>query len=103
MGYLSVDDYMELIYCDLKRYHFRRGEPRRIQSVFQRCQSRIADDLGFALNNSTPSRYLETTNRSFDEISYGLGYKNSVSLRKIFVKWVSLLPLECREKFQSYR
>ncbi len=45
---------------------------------------------------------LETTNLSFDEISYNLGYRNSSSFRKIFVKWVNLLPSEYRERFQSY-
>ncbi len=45
---------------------------------------------------------LETTNLTFDEISYNLGYKNSGSFRKIFVKWVSLLPSEYKERFQAY-
>ncbi len=45
---------------------------------------------------------LETTNLSFDEISYNVGYRNSGSFRKIFVKWVKLLPSEYRERFQAY-
>ncbi len=45
---------------------------------------------------------LETTNMSFDEIAYQMGYKNSGSFRKIFVKWVSLLPSEYRQRFQAF-
>ncbi len=45
---------------------------------------------------------LETTNLSFDEISYKLGYMNSGSFRKIFVRWVNLLPSEYRERFRAY-
>ncbi len=41
---------------------------------------------------------LETTNLTFDEISYKMGYKNSGPFRKIFVKWVSLLPSEYKER-----
>lgn len=41
---------------------------------------------------------LETTNHTFDEISYLMGYKNSGSFRKIFVKWANLLPSEYRKE-----
>ncbi len=45
---------------------------------------------------------LETTHDSFDEISYEMGYRNSGSFRKIFVKWVTLLPSEYRKRFSAY-
>ncbi len=45
---------------------------------------------------------LETTHDSFDEISYEMGYRNSGSFRKIFVKWVALLPSEYRKRFRAY-
>lgn len=45
---------------------------------------------------------LETTDLSFDEISYGLGYQNSGSLRKIFFNRVNLLPSEYRKRFKAY-
>lgn len=45
---------------------------------------------------------LETTNLSFEEISYQLGYVNSGSFRKLFVRWVNLLPSAYRERFQAY-
>lgn len=44
---------------------------------------------------------LASTNMSFDEIAYQLGYENSASFRKIFVKWVRLLPSEYRKRFKS--
>jgi transcriptional regulator GlxA family with amidase domain len=47
-------------------------------------------------------RKLATTNLSFDEISYQTGYQNSASFRKIFVKWVNLLPSEYRNRFKTY-
>ena len=46
---------------------------------------------------------LETTDLSFEEVAYNLGYKNSGSFRKIFMKWVALLPSEYKVRFQSYR
>lgn len=46
---------------------------------------------------------LETTNLSFDEISSELGYMNSGSFRKIFVRWASLLPSQYRERFGAYQ
>jgi transcriptional regulator GlxA family with amidase domain len=45
---------------------------------------------------------LETTNFSFDEIAYRLGYMNSGSFRKLFVRWVNLLPSQYRERFRAY-
>lgn len=45
---------------------------------------------------------LETTNLSFDEISHQMGYMNSGSFRKLFVRWVNLLPSEYRKRFQAY-
>ena len=45
---------------------------------------------------------LETTDMSFDEISYKVGYMNSGSFRKIFVRWVNLLPSEYRKRFRAY-
>lgn len=46
-------------------------------------------------------RKLETTNLSFNEICYQLGYENSGSFRKIFVRWVTLLPSEYRKRFSA--
>ena len=39
---------------------------------------------------------LETNKLSFDEILSDLGYMNSESIRKIFVRWAGLLPFPYR-------
>lgn len=46
---------------------------------------------------------LETTDLSFNEIAYNLGYENSGAFRKIFIKRAGLLPIEYRTRFQAYR
>ncbi len=54
------------------------------------------------LKVESAKQQLEISNLSFDEISYKMGYRNSGSFRKIFVKWVNLLPSEYRDRFQAY-
>jgi transcriptional regulator GlxA family with amidase domain len=51
------------------------------------------------LKVETAKRKLVTTNLSFNEICYQLGYENSGSFRKIFVRWAALLPSEYRKRF----
>ncbi len=43
---------------------------------------------------------LEDGNHSFDEITYQVGYGDSSSFRKVFVKQTGLRPTEYRKKFQ---
>jgi len=45
-------------------------------------------------------RLLENENRSFDEITYQVGYEDSSTFRKIFTKQTGLVPTEYRKKFQ---
>lgn len=45
-------------------------------------------------------RLLETGLRSFDEITYQVGYEDSSTFRKIFSKQTGLVPTEYRKKFQ---
>lgn len=45
-------------------------------------------------------RLLETGLRSFDEITYEVGYEDSSTFRKIFSKQTGLVPTEYRRKFQ---
>ncbi len=45
---------------------------------------------------------LESTHLTFDEISQRLGYVNSGSFRKVFVRWVGLVPSAYRERFLAY-
>ena len=43
---------------------------------------------------------LEDGNRSFDEITYQVGYEDSSSFRKVFLKQTGLRPSEYQKKFQ---
>ena len=45
-------------------------------------------------------RLLEDGNRSFEEITYQVGYEDSSSFRKIFLKQTGLRPMEYQKKFQ---
>jgi transcriptional regulator GlxA family with amidase domain len=45
-------------------------------------------------------RSLEDGNRSFDEITYQVGYEDSSSFRKVFLKQTGLRPTEYQKKFQ---
>jgi transcriptional regulator GlxA family with amidase domain len=45
-------------------------------------------------------RLLEDGNRSFDEITYQVGYEDSSSFRKVFLKQTNLRPTEYQKKFQ---
>jgi transcriptional regulator GlxA family with amidase domain len=43
---------------------------------------------------------LEDGNRSFDEITYQVGYEDSSTFRKVFLKQTGLRPTEYQQKFQ---
>lgn len=45
-------------------------------------------------------RLLEDENRSFDEITCQVGYEDSSSFRKVFLKQTGLRPTEYRKRFQ---
>ena len=45
-------------------------------------------------------RLLENESRSFDEITYQVGYEDSSTFRKVFFKQTGLVPTEYRKKFQ---
>lgn len=46
-------------------------------------------------------RMLETGNRTFNEITYSVGYEDSSFFRKLFKKHTGLLPKTYRQKFQA--
>ena len=45
-------------------------------------------------------RLLEKGSRSFEEITWQVGYGDSSTFRKVFVKRTGLVPTEYRKKFQ---
>lgn len=48
----------------------------------------------------TAKRLLEKGTRSFDEITYRVGYADSSTFRKIFIKHTGLVPTRYRQRFQ---
>ena len=48
----------------------------------------------------TAKHLLEDGNSSFDEITYQVGYEDSSTFRKVFLKQTGLRPTEYRKKFQ---
>ena len=48
-------------------------------------------------------RLLEKGNRSFEEITWQVGYGDSSTFRKVFVKQTGLVPTEYRKRFQRVR
>ena len=59
--YLNMDPYAEHVYSSLMRYHFEMGDAPRVTRVFDRCKSRITDELGFPLQKSTEALYRKLT------------------------------------------
>ncbi len=45
-------------------------------------------------------RFLETNNKTFNEITYEVGYEDTSFFRKVFKKHTGLLPKEYKRKFQ---
>jgi transcriptional regulator GlxA family with amidase domain len=52
------------------------------------------------LRVETAKRLIENGTRSFDEVTYRVGYEDSSTFRKIFSKHTGLMPTEYRKKFQ---
>jgi two-component system response regulator YesN len=72
--------------------------PKYLSRVFK-------DEMGigfkeFVLNSkiNEAKKVLSDTEKTINEISYGLGYKNTESFIKIFKKETGLTPTEYREK-----
>ncbi len=89
---LNINELIKMACMSLRTFerHFKKATGSSPQVYLQRLRVESAKQL------------LETTNDSFDEISFQMGYKNSGSFRKIFVRWVKLLPSEYRQRFRAY-
>jgi transcriptional regulator GlxA family with amidase domain len=101
---LQVQEWIEgnfrrnFTYDDLSRNHgmSRRTLERRFKAATGETpllyQQRIRVEAA--------KRMLEVANRSFDEITCQVGYGDSSSFRKVFMKQTGLRPTEYRRKFQ---
>lgn len=53
-----------------------------------------------SLRVEAAKRLLEKGNRSFEEITWQVGYEDSSTFRKVFIKQTGLVPTQYRRKFQ---
>ncbi len=67
--------------------HFKKATGETLLAYLQRIRVERAKQL------------LETTNASFDEISYQAGYMDNSFFRKLFIKYTTLRPGEYRAGF----
>ena len=101
---LAVQDWIEdryaenFSYADLARRH---GMSRR--TLERRFKAATGDSpLSYQqrVRVEKAKRMLEDGQHSFDEITYQVGYEDSGSFRKVFVRQAGLRPTEYRNKFQ---
>jgi transcriptional regulator GlxA family with amidase domain len=101
---LAVQDWIEdkydqnFSYAELARHH---GMSRR--TLERRFKAATGDSpLSYQqrVRVEKAKRMLEDGQRSFDEITYQVGYEDSGSFRKVFLRQAGLRPNEYRNKFQ---
>lgn len=86
---------------DIERLAQQNGMSRR--NFERRFKNATGDTpLGYLqrVRVEEAKKILETEDKSFDEISYRVGYEDSSFFRKIFIKHAGLRPGEYRTKFQ---
>ena len=101
---LAVQDWIEdkynknFSYAELARHHgmSRRTLERRFKAATG--DSPLSYQQRVRVENA--KRMLESGHRSFEEITYMVGYEDSGSFRKVFVRQAGLRPNEYRNKFQ---
>jgi transcriptional regulator GlxA family with amidase domain len=91
-GLLNVDDLADI--AGLGRRTFERR--------FKAATGETPQAYIQQLKVETAKQMIETTNRSFSQISYDLGYNNPGSFRKVFINRTGILPSRYREKFSAY-
>jgi len=85
-------------YDMLARYH---GMSRRtLERRFKTATGDTPLTYQQRIRVETAKRILEKEDQSIDEITYRVGYENSSSFRKVFLKQAGLLPTVYRKKFQ---
>ena len=101
---LAVQDWIEdkydqnFSYAELARHH---GMSRR---TLERRFKALTGDTPLTYQQRVrvekAKRMLEDGQRSFEEITYQVGYEDSGSFRKVFIRKAGLRPTEYRDKFQ---
>jgi len=101
---LAVQDWIEdkydqnFSYAELARHH---GMSRRtLERRFKIATGDTPLTYQQRVRVEKAKRMLEDGQRSFEEITYQVGYEDSGSFRKVFIRKAGLRPTEYRDKFQ---
>jgi transcriptional regulator GlxA family with amidase domain len=101
---LAVQDWIEdkydqnFSYAELARHH---GMSRRtLERRFKTATGDTPLTYQQRVRVEKAKRMLEDGQRSFEEITYQVGYEDSGSFRKVFIRKAGLRPTEYRDKFQ---
>jgi len=85
-------------YAELARHH---GMSRRtLERRFKAATGDTPLTYQQRIRVERAKHMLEDGRRSFDEITYHVGYEDSSTFRKVFIKQAGLRPTEYRNKFQ---
>jgi len=93
--------YTESIDYDRLAGKFRMSR-RSLERRFK--QATGSNPLGYLqqLRVETAKRLLEDSRRTFDEITYQVGYEDIPFFRKVFVRLTGLRPREYQQRFTGY-
>jgi len=101
---LTIQDWIEKNFnqnFNYDRLARRSGMSRRtMERRFKHATGETPLTYQQSIRVEVAKRLLENENRSFDEITYEVGYEDSSTFRKIFSKQTGLVPTDYRKKFQ---
>ena len=101
---LSIQEWIENHFDKNFDYESLAGKSRMSRRTMERRFKNATGETPLTYQQSirveVAKRLLENESRSFDEITYQVGYEDSSTFRKIFSKQTGLVPTEYRKKFQ---
>ena len=101
---LSIQEWIENHFDKNFDYESLAGKSRMSRRTMERRFKNATGETPLTYQQSirveVAKRLLENESRSFDEITYQVGYEDSSTFRKIFSKQTGLVPTEYRIKFQ---
>ena len=101
---LSIQEWIENNFDKNFDYESLAGKSRMSRRTMERRFKNATGETPLTYQQSirveVAKRLLENESRSFDEITYQVGYEDSSTFRKIFSKQTGLVPTEYRKKFQ---
>jgi len=101
---LTIQDWIEKNFnqnFNYDRLAHQNGMSRRtMERRFKNATGETPLTYQQSIRVEVAKRLLENESRSFDEITYQVGYEDSSTFRKFFSKQTGLVPTEYRKKFQ---